>query len=508
MSMLLKDLTKNIIDINLIDKKFHDIKIENISFDSRNIKPQSLFIAIAGFKSDGHDFIDLAIENNAIAILCDENYSYDIKKNEDICFIKVSNTRKYLAPLASNFYDNPTRKLSVVGVTGTNGKTTTTYLIKSIIEANDKKSSVIGTIKNIIDNEVLETALTTPDTIQMQDIFSKSVMKNVDTAIMEASSHALELHRCDEINYDAVIFSNITEDHLDHHQTMEKYLDSKLIIFDLLKKSCKKDKFAIVNIHTDYFDKIKNYIEKLDIKLITFGFDKNCDYYAEIISMDIKKIEYKLYVYGEYYKDVSLKLLGDFNVLNSLSALAYAFEKKFDKEKSIKAIETIQVDGRFEIVTNEEHDFIVAVDYSHTPDSLKNILQSARVLKPNRIIVVFGCGGNRDRLKRPIMANIALENSDIAILTLDNQRSEAIEQIMADIEEGFKVNEKSKNINPNFRYKKIIDRKDAIFEAIKEAKKNDIVIIAGKGHETYQIFADKTIHFDDREVAREALSKL
>ena len=232
--------------------------------------------------------------------------------------------------------------------------------------------------------------------------------------------------------------------------------------------------------------------------MVTYGLNEKADYYAKIITLNSKYSEYEFYAKGKFISKVKLSLLGEFNVVNSLSVLAYAYEYKLDIEKVIKAIKKVQVSGRFEIVSGEKCPFIVAVDYSHTPDSLENILVESRKLKPNRVIVVFGCGGDRDRKKRPIMASIAEKYADISILTTDNQRTESIEQIMSDIESGF----------TNSNYKKIIDRKEAIFEAIKEAKKNDIVIIAGKGHETYQIFPDKTIHFDDKEVAKEALSSI
>ena len=284
---------------------------------------------------------------------------------------------------------------------------------------------------------------------------------------------------------------------------MKNYLKAKLKLFDLLKESRKKKKLAIVDIDTDYFKEISNHIKKLNLKMTTYGLNEKADYYGKIISLNSKSTEYEFYAKGKFISKVKLSMLGRFNILNSLSVLAYACEYKLNIKKAIKSISKVQVAGRFEIVTNEKHPFIVAVDYSHTPDSLENILIEAKKLNPNRVIVVFGCGGDRDRKKRPIMAKITAKYSDVSILTTDNQRTESIEQIMSDIEAGFEgLNFK------NFNYKKIIDRREAIKEAIKEAKENDIVIIAGKGHETYQIFPDKTIEFDDRKVAREFLNEL
>lgn len=498
--MIKKEL-KDIIPSHLRYKSLNNTAIEGIAYDSRNVKRNYLFFAIKGIKTDGHDYIEAAIKNGAISILYQEYHNIDeiIKKHASICFIKVNNIRHVLAFVSSMFFNEPTKYIETVGVTGTNGKTTTTYLISEIVKRHNKKSTLIGTINNIIGDTVVKTNLTTPNSLDIQNIFYKSKESSIQNAVMEVSSHALEFNRCDYINYDAVIFSNITKDHLDYHITMENYINAKLKVFDLLEKSSKNKKVAIINKHTDYYEKIDSYIKNLGIDIVTYGLDKYADYYAEIVSLDIKKIEYKFFIRGEFIKNVSLKLLGDFNVLNSLSALAYANEYGFDIETSINAIKNIQVPGRFEIVTENHHNFIVAVDYSHTPDSLENILKTARLLNPNRVIVIFGCGGDRDRLKRPIMASIAATYSDKAFLTLDNQRTESVDQIIADIEKGFQ--------GKDFDYTKILDRKLAIETAINEAQENDIIIIAGKGHETYQIFSDKTIHFDDREEARISLSK-
>ena len=494
---MIKKTLKDFIQNNSIYEKFYNLEIEGIAYNSKNVLPNYIFFAVKGIKSDGHNYIENAIENGATCIVYES--SYNIKKHENICFIKTDNIRHLLAEFSSKFFDEPTKDIQTVGVTGTNGKTTTTYLIREILKHHGKKSTLIGTINNIVGDTVLETKLTTPESLEMQSIFYTSKKENVLHAVMEASSHALEFGRCDFINYDALIFTNITEDHLDYHKTIENYLDAKLKAFDLLKKSTKEKKTVIINKHTDYYEKICEYVKNLGLNIVTYGLDSDSDYYAEIISLDIKSIEYKLFIRGNFIKNVSLRLLGDFNVLNSLSALAYANEYGLDMNTSIDAIKNIQVSGRFEIVTESSHNFIVAVDYSHTPDSLKNILITARALKPNRVLVIFGCGGDRDRLKRPVMANIAATYSDKAYLTLDNQRTEQVDQIMGDIEKGFE--------GKNFNYVKIKERKLAIETAINEATENDIIIIAGKGHETYQIFPDKTIHFDDREEARIALSK-
>ena len=422
------------------------------------------------------------------------------KKNkyENIVFIESLDTRKEMSSIASLFYDEPTKKSVVIAVCGTNGKTTTTYLIKAILDNAKKTTTLIGTIKNMIGEKILETKHTTPESIDLQKLFSDMLEAGSNHAIMEASSHALFLGRCDNIDYDAVIFSNFTEDHLDFHNTMDEYFKAKCLVFDILKNSDKKNKKAIINIHTEMFNKMKSYIKNLGLDIITYGLTENADYYAKIKSLSINNIEYEFYAKGKYIKDVSLRLLGEFNVLNSLSALAYAAEYGYDINNAIDAIKDTQVDGRFEIVTKSEMPFTVVVDYAHTPDGLINVLSAAKKLKPNRIITVFGCGGDRDRKKRPLMANAVEKYSDIAFLTLDNPRTEAFNQIMADIEKGF---------SQSLKYEKIISREKAIEKAIDEAMENDIIIIAGKGHETYQIFKNKTIDFDDRKVAWEKLSK-
>ena len=491
-----KELIKgyNNFDSKNITKECLNTKIKNIAYNSKLIKKDYIFVAIKGTKDDGHKYIENAIENKAKIIIYD--FRSDKKKIKElknkynkIFFVSAKNPREMLAFMSAKLFDEPTKKIKTIAITGTNGKTTTTYLLKSVLENNKNKTTLIGTIKNMIGKREIKTNLTTPESIDLENIFNKSLKKNISNIVMETSSQALAMNRCDYLQFDTAIWTNITEDHLDYHKNMRNYLKAKLKLFDLLKESCKKKKLAIVNIDMDYFKEIS-----------TYGFNEKADYYGKIISLNSKSTEYEFYAKGKFISKVKLSMLGRFNILNSLSVLAYACEYKLDIKKAIKSISKVQVAGRFEIVTNEKYDFIVAVDYSHTPDSLKNILIEAKKLNPNRVIVVFGCGGDRDRKKRPIMAKITAKYSDVSILTTDNQRSESIDQIMSDIEVGFK--------GLNFNYKKIIDRREAIKEAIREAKKNDIVIIAGKGHETYQIFPNRIVDFDDRKVARECLREI
>ena len=503
---LFKELIKNykIENEKQLTKECLNTEIKGIAYNSKFVKKNYIFVSIIGLKDNGNKYIENSIQNKARIIIydssSDKNFIKNLKnKYNNIHFISVKNPRKCLAYISNKFFDEPTKKINTIAITGTNGKTTTTYLLKSILESNKNKTTLIGTIKNMIGKYEIKTNLTTPESIDLENIFYRSLNKNVSHIVMETSSQALAMERCSFLQYDTAIFSNITEDHLDYHKNMENYLKAKLKLFNLLKESKKKKKIAIINIDTKYFKRISNYIKKLKIKIVTYGLNEKADYYGKVISLTSKSTEYEFYARGKFISKVKLSMLGRFNILNSLSVLAYAYEYKLDIKKSIKAIKKVQVAGRFEIVTKEKHPFIVAIDYSHTPDSLENILVEARKLNPNRVIVVFGCGGDRDRKKRPIMAAITAKYSDISILTTDNQRTEDITQIMNDIEKGFE--------NTNFNYKKIIDRKEAIFEAIKDARENDIVIIAGKGHETYQIFPDKTIYFNDKEVAIEALKK-
>ncbi len=480
------------------EKIDNDIEIEHITFDSRDVQGKTLFVAIKGFQTDGHHYIQSAIDNGSVAVLYESGFYVDElkSKHSSIVFVESSNTREDISRLASRLYGHPSKEASVVAVCGTNGKTTTTYLLKAILEHAKHKTTLIGTIQNIIGDRVLASKHTTPESSDLQKIFADMLEEGAFHAVMEASSHALSLGRCSNIDYDAVIFTNFTEDHLDFHQSMEEYLRAKCIIFDILSSSRKDVKKVILNMGTDEFDTINDYAKSLGLDVVTYGLSDKAKYYADIQKLSINTIEYDLYIEGNLIGRVGLKLLGEFNVLNSLAALAYANEYGYDITSAIEAIADIQVGGRFEIVTTAEMPFTVVVDYAHTPDGLINVLTAARKLKPSRVITVFGCGGDRDRKKRPIMANAVETHSDKAFLTLDNPRTEDFDQIMSDIESGF---------SDQFEYTKIVSRKEAIFAAIKEAKENDIVVIAGKGHEDYQIFKDETIHFDDREVAREVL---
>ncbi len=472
--------------------------IEGIAYDSRAVKKNYLFIAVSGYASDGHAFMEKAISAGASAIL--HNRTFDVRavsaRYPNVAFIPVENTRIAMADIAARFYGRPSESMNIVAVTGTNGKTTTAMLIKNIFEACGRMAGLIGTIHNLIGSEKIKSIHTTPESVDLQSFLAEMKRRGANDLIMEASSHALYLHRCDALNFNDIIFTNITEDHLDFHKTMDAYLDAKMTAFDLLASSCKGERHAILNVHTDRYDIIRARIGKTP--LVTYGIDARADYRADAVSISFSGTRYRLLRRGAFALDVQLALTGDFNVLNSLAAIAYADSAGFPLDTVCGAIARVQVPGRFEIVTEEHHPFAVIVDYAHTDDALRNVLTTIRRLAPARIITVFGCGGDRDRKKRPLMGKAVGELSDTAIVTLDNPRTEAIEQIIDDIRPGIDATGTS--------YEVIIDRREAIAKAVASARERDVVLIAGKGHEDYQIFKDRTVHFDDREVAREALS--
>lgn len=464
--------------------------ITNVHYDSRKVRPNALFVCIKGFNTDGHNFINDAIANGAIAILVQE----ELFNLPEATIIQVADTRKALAKIAHNFYNNPAAKLNLIGVTGTNGKTTITHLIKAILEEAGKNVGIIGTLYAKSGHIQKETRHTTPEAPEIAEFLSLAVEENLDYVVMEVSSHALDLHRVDNLNFNAVIFSNLTSEHLDYHKDMESYRAAKLKLFNLMNKA---DSFSIVNlddIHADYF------ITASKGKAITYGINNNADVKASAVKTDAKGTSFQVKYNNETIL-INLKMLGLFNVYNALAAIAYALKIGIEVDVIKKALANITgVPGRFELV-NTDQDFLVIVDYAHTPDSLENILKTARNLTSNRVITVFGCGGDRDKIKRPLMGEIAARYSDFCVVTSDNPRSEEPQAIIDDIVPGL-------NKVENSRYAIVLDRKEAIRHAIFLAKKDDVVIIAGKGHENYQIIGDKRLDFDDRLIAQEVIKEL
>ncbi len=462
-----------------------DIEIAKIDYDSRKVEKGSLFVCVTGFKTDGHIYAEGAVKKGAAAIICERPLE---GIDRDVTIIKVENSRAALSVMSDNFYDHPAEKMTMVGVTGTNGKTTTTYLIKSVLDHIGKKVGVVGTIENRIGDKKLHTERTTPEALELCELFDMMLKEDVTHTVMEVSSHSLDLHRVDFCKYDIGIFTNLTQDHLDYHITMENYKQAKGKLFEISKN-------AVVNID----DPAGEYmVSKAKGKVLTFGIDKEADLKAENMDITANGVTYTLKYDGKEY-NVDINIPGKFSIYNSLGSIGACLLMGIDMETILAGLkENYGVPGRFQTIKSHLG-FNAIVDYAHTPDGLENILNTAREFVKGRIITVFGCGGDRDRTKRPIMGEIGGRLSDYCIITSDNPRTEDPEQILKDVEAG--------TAKTDCPYECICDRKEAIFAAVKMAKEGDVIVVAGKGHEDYQIFKDKTIHFDDAEVVKEAFGE-
>lgn len=461
-----------------------DTEVNAVQYDSRKVGRGDLFVCITGFQTDGHKYAKSAVEKGASVIVAE--HMAEGMENSGAAIVITENTRKALALISAAYYDNPSEKINVIGVTGTNGKTTTTYLMKTILDSLGYKTGVIGTIGNMIGNRALHADRTTPESLELQELFSEMSCEGVSFAVMEVSSHSLALDRVTGVKYSTAIFTNLTQDHLDYHKTMENYMKAKGILFSMADK-------AVINID----DRAGAYMKSVAKGFVmTTGIEsENADLRAENISITAEGVSYTLDYEGRQYP-VKLNIPGRFSIYNSLGAIGACLLNGIKMEDIIKGLSLNEgVPGRFQSVPNNLG-ITAIVDYAHTPDGLENILETAHEFAKGRIITVFGCGGDRDRTKRPIMAEIAGKLSDFAIITSDNPRTENPASILDDVEVGM--------VPTKCPYHKIVDRRDAINEAIRMAKKDDVVIIAGKGHEDYQIFADKTIHFDDVEEVKKA----
>lgn len=466
-----------------------ETEISSVVTNSQQVRPGALFIALQGSLLDGHMYVSDAVARGATTVVIEK----PVKVEEGINTILVENTNKAQAIIGRNFYDNPASKLKIIGITGTKGKTTTTFLIRSILEQAGYKTGLIGTIYNIIDDKRLPTRNTTPASLELQSLLSKMVEVGTDYVVMEVSSHAIALERIEGLSFFRGIFTNITRDHLDFHQTFEEYFKVKSQFFTALPKEAK----AIINIDDP---RAKEIIKLTDAKVLSYGLVPEAEIRAEQVKSTMKNTEFDLITpWGNTH--LRLNLIGKFNVYNALAAIGTGFSLGIDPKKIYEGLEKLQgVPGRFELVPGSK-EYTVVVDYAHTPDSLKNILYTARALVKNRVITVFGCGGNRDRGKRPIMGKIVADLSDYAIITNDNPRREDPKIIAEQIKAGFTQQDNPKN------YEIILDREAAIRKAISIAKKGDMVIIAGKGHEAYQDFGDYVIHFDDKQIAELAIKE-
>jgi UDP-N-acetylmuramoyl-L-alanyl-D-glutamate--2,6-diaminopimelate ligase len=466
-----------------------DRPVEGIAYDSRRVQKNGLFVALRGEKFDGHEFIGQAIEKGASVIVAER-----VETNPRVTCLVVENARRALADLAATFYGMPARRLKLAGVTGTNGKTTTTFLIKRICEQAGLRCGLIGTVRYEIGERVLPATRTTPESSDLQELLAQIANAGCRAAAMEVSSHALAKDRTRGIEWDVAVFTNLTQDHLDFHGTMENYFQSKAKLFTQLAQQEKKRKpVAVVNIDDSHGEKLLGKIGK-KTSVVTFGMGVHADFRASNYRMEFGGTSYQLDARGKSYL-VRLPLIGRFNVTNSMAALAAANALGIGLRDAVLSLgKSPQVPGRLEMVPAKRQ-FQVFVDYAHTPDALVNVLKTLRELEPRRLIVVFGCGGDRDKQKRPLMGQAVDLNADHAIITSDNPRKENPEAIIAEIEKGFRSD----------RYEKIADRAAAIARAVELAQPRDILLIAGKGHENYQEFADHTVPFEDIQVARRAL---
>lgn len=457
-----------------------EVKYTGMEYDSRKIVEGNIFVALDGSVVDGHDYIEKAILLGAKCILV----SKDVKiLNKEITYILIENLRLHLGIIGSNFYKWPQKSLKIIGVTGTNGKTTITYILDKILKNNMR----IGTVEYKIGEEIIPAPNTTPESLDLIKMCKKAIDKNIEYLIMEVSSHALEMGRVEMLEFDSGIFTNLTSEHMDYHKTIENYYLAKRKLFTKLKNS----KAGVYNIEDRYGKKLYN-----EFGGIGYG-EKIGDLRGRIISIDNTVQEIEITYQDKNYR-IKSSLLGRFNLMNILGAIGGGIQLGLDIEIILDRLKELKgVPGRFETV-NRGQNFIVVVDYAHTEDALKNILIALNEIKKGRIITVFGCGGDRDTTKRPKMAKIAELFSNFIVLTSDNPRTEDPNLILNNVEKGLK---KSKD------YVRIIDRENAIAKAISMANKDDVILIAGKGHENYQIIGRKKNHFDDREIAKKYIEK-
>lgn len=481
--MILKSLLKGL-DYEVI-KGNEESKVQNIRYDNRKIEQGDAFVCVKGFKVDGHSFIGDAIKKGAKTLIVQE----DVSVQEDITIIKVRDTRKALAIMSSNYFGNPKDKLKIIGITGTNGKTTSAFIIKSILEKAGFMTGLIGTIANYIGNKKVDAVRTTPESYELHELFKNMVDAGVEYCVMEVSSHSLELDRVYGIQFEEGIFTNLTRDHLDFHKTFENYYNAKFKLFE-------RSNHSIINLDDPYGANIVKDIEERGVKtkVSTFSIEKESDFKAFEIKSHSNGSEFKVNL--EEVEEFSINIPGEYNIYNSLGCIICAYNLNIPMNKIKEGLSDVVIPGRCELVAKEKNlPYSIIIDYAHTPDGLENILSTVKAFTRNRMISVFGCGGDRDKVKRPQMGKIGCELSDIAIITSDNPRSEEPMDIINDIVKPLNYD--------NFVIE--VNRKEAIRKAMNMALEGDVIVIAGKGHETYQILKDETIHFDEREVVYDIL---
>jgi len=463
------------------------VVVGGMSMDSRKVQPGDLYACVPGFKVDGHDFAEKAINSGAVALVVDHFLPLNVPQ------VKVANVRQVIGHLAAAVYGHPSEQLKLVGVTGTNGKTTITYLIEKIGTKHGQKVGLIGTLGSRINGREIPGERTTPEAIEVQKLLGDMVAEGVSLAVMEVSSHALDLGRVSGCEFDVGIFTNLTQDHLDYHKTMEDYLYAKSRLFSNLTGK-KQPKISILNGDDSSFKKLS---EASAAPVVRYGIDNEADYRAENVEVTSEGVRFVVR-FREGLQTIQYSTPGVFSVYNALAAFAWGVERGYSAESVAEALAEIPgVPGRFESVRLGQP-FQVIVDYAHTPDGLENVVRTAQSFTKGRLITVFGCGGDRDRGKRPIMAEAASQYSDFVIVTSDNPRTEDPDQIIKEVLIGIS----------GVEHVALRDRREAIWSACRMAKAGDTILIAGKGHETYQIFGTEVHPFDDREVAREALRGL
>lgn len=470
-----------------------DLDVKGIESNSKNIKEGYMFVAIKGFSTDGHEFVEKAIQNGAIAVMVQEGCDLKLLNIPDnITIIMLPDTRRGLAIASSNFYGDPTSKLKLIGVTGTKGKTTTTFMIKEILERAGKKVGLIGTIATYINGKkIKDSDRTTPESLELQQTFRQMVDSGVEVAVMEVSSQSLKLHRVDGCHFDIVLFTNFSEDHISpkEHPTMEDYFNSKLKLFEMCK-------VGIINADDLHAAKIPKLFPNSDIT--TYGIDNYANVLAKDITITNSYVDFKVKIVDRNER-IKTGIPGRFSVYNSLAAICVAQKFGINSDIIKEALLEVRVPGRSELVDNELG-LTIMIDYAHSPESLQNILQATKSYTRGRVISVFGCGGDRDSGKRPIMGEISGKIADYTIITSDNPRTEDPQKIVDQIEEGIK---KTKG-----KYEVVVDRIEAIEHAIKMANPKDIIILAGKGHEPYQEINGVKHPFDERIIVKDIIEKM
>ncbi len=489
--MKLRELLKHIKVAKFLGDE--DVEIKGITYDSREVEEGNLFVAIKGLNVDGHRFIPEAVLSGAVAVVLENDEliddSYFIERG--VAKVVVNDSRKALALLSSAFYDFPSKKLKLVGVTGTNGKTTTTHLIKSILETAGLKTGLIGTINYVIGDEIIPAGQTTPESLELNRFLKKMVDNGFGACVMEVSSHALALDRVYGFEFDVGVFTNLTQDHLDFHKTFEAYFQAKKILFDSLNQNS----YAIYNVDDPYGEKI---VSDTKASKLSYGKSDKADVRVKDVKLSFNGTSLIVQTPTEKSLEINSKLIGEFNVYNILSAVAVGYVLGIEHEDIKNGIEKVEnVKGRFEKIISPD-DYTVIIDYAHTPDALEKCIDTILNLREQagggKLITVFGCGGDRDRTKRPIMGRISTEKSDITIITSDNPRFEDPEKIISEILAGVKKDSV---------YYVFVERREAIERALEMAKKGDIVLIAGKGHEEYQVIGDVKVPFSDKQVVME-----